>query len=175
MERLWDPGAALKGTQLHWGKQAGCWMRGDSASTSPRFFPTLQAGGGLSICCYSGERCPCNHILCDLRQNWKSNVLSSNATGHAKLQYSADLCSLQRCFHPPHQRRKVRALQSSQERVTDLLRWALLWLPSVAPGNVPLKPIFNYSAQAAEIDTVMWLLPDQKEAQTNPKQAASAP
>lgn len=39
MEQLWDPGAALKGTQLHRGKQAGCWLRGDSASTSPRFFP----------------------------------------------------------------------------------------------------------------------------------------
>lgn len=33
MERLWDPGAAQKGTQLHRGKQAGCWMWGDSAST----------------------------------------------------------------------------------------------------------------------------------------------
>lgn len=121
MERLWDPGAAQKGTQLHRGKQAGCWMWGDSASTIHQAsFPPPQAGGGISIC-YSGECCPCNYILCDLMQNWKSNVLNSNATGNAKLHDNADLCSPQRCFHPLHQRRKVRFLQSSQERVTDLL------------------------------------------------------
>lgn len=136
------------------------------------FSPTA-TGGGISIC-FSGKCCPCNYILCDLKQNWKSNIINSKATGHAMLRDSADLCSLQRCFHPLHQKSKVSFLQSSQERVTDWLWWVPLWPPSVAPGNVPLKPIFNYSVHIVQIDTAMWLLPDQKEAQTNPKQAASA-
>lgn len=94
MERPWDPGAAQKGTQPHRGKQAGRWMQGESPSTIHHApFPSPQAGGGISIG-YAGARCPCNYVLCDLRQNWKCNVLNSNTTGHAKLHDNADLCSL---------------------------------------------------------------------------------
>lgn len=83
-------------------------------------FSPAAAGGGISIC-YSGKPCPCNYILCDVKQNWKSNGLNANAIGHAKLRESTDLCFLQRLFHPRHQKRKVRIRQSSQERVTRSL------------------------------------------------------